>query len=88
MVPNEKIYFSQKSSAIAFANEVRNRLNAIRLHTDLIERVDSVSPKLKRHLAIIQQEVAKLDMFVTELLQNTAVCSASTVEKYRTSKEK
>jgi signal transduction histidine kinase len=71
LVASEKIHFPSKTFAIDFAHEVRNRLNAIRLHSDLIGRGDSLCAKSSHHLNIVQQEVMKLEEFVAQVLRNT-----------------
>jgi len=63
--------FSRKDAAIDFAHEVRNRLNAIRLHADLLGRQKTFCSKTRYHLDVIRSEEQKIEEVVAEILRST-----------------
>ena len=63
---------SASRDASELAHEIRNRLNAIRLHCDIIRRALDKSSHSQHHLDIVEQEVLRLEEFVAALLRKNA----------------
>lgn len=64
---SERLAMIGKMSAV-LAHEIRNPLNSIKINTDILSEVESLSDNNKRRIQIIQKEVNRLDSLVKEVL--------------------
>lgn len=64
---SERLAMIGKMSAV-LAHEIRNPLNSIKINTDILSEVVTLSDNNKRRIEIIQKEVNRLDSLVKEVL--------------------
>jgi len=56
--------------ASMLANKIRNPLNAIMLHSSLLKRSTGLSANDRKHLKVIDDETLKVDLLVTEIIDD------------------
>jgi len=82
---SERLAMIGKMSAV-LAHEIRNPLNSIKINTDILSEVETLSDNNKRRVQIIQKEVNRLDSLVKEVLmfsrQSTPVMTSFNIKNF------